>query len=133
MLALNFLNEVSLSMQSSILLIENNNLSRRNIAAFLENCGYLVSETEDGDEALKLIKDITFDVVITDLRLDGMVTGLDILACHKQVSPDGKSFLITAFGTDQVKEKALSLGAIYLEKPIQLTDLVNRIKNLTPA
>ncbi|MDP2603761.1 MAG: response regulator [Deltaproteobacteria bacterium] len=120
-------------MASSILLIENNNLSRRNIAAFLEGCGYLVSETEDGDEALKLIKDIAFDVVITDLRLDGMVNGLDILECHKQVCPDGKSFLITAFGTDQVKERAMSLGAIYLEKPIQLNDLVNRIKSLTPA
>jgi DNA-binding response OmpR family regulator len=72
-------------------------------------------------------------VVITDLRLEGMVNGLDILACHRQACPNGKSFLITAFGTDQVKEKALSLGAIYLEKPIQLTDLVNRIKSLTPA
>ncbi len=120
-------------MPVSILLIENNNLSRRNIAAYLESFGYLVSETEDGEEALKLIKDIKFDVVITDLRLDGMVNGLDLLACYKEVCPDGRSFLITAFGSNQVKEKAMSLGAVYLEKPIQLSELVERIKNITPA
>lgn len=108
----------------SILLIENNSLSRQNMAAFLESFGYLVTQTEDGEEAVKLINDIKFDVVITDLQLQCMVNGLDILACHKKVSPEAKSFLITAFGSDDVRKQAASLGATYVEKPIRLSELV---------
>jgi DNA-binding response OmpR family regulator len=108
----------------SILLIENNTLSRQNMAAFLESFGYLVTQTEDGEEAIKLINDIKFDVVITDLQLQCMVDGLDILAGHKKVSPEAKSFLITAFGSDEVRKQAASLGAIYVEKPIRLSELV---------
>jgi CheY-like chemotaxis protein len=118
-------------MPASILLIENNNLSRQNMAAFLQSFGYLVTETEDGEEALKLIKDIKFDVVITDLQLECMVSGLDILAQHKKVSPDAKSFLITAFGSDEVKQQAAQLGAIYLDKPIRLIDLVGLLNSST--
>lgn len=108
----------------SILLIENNTLSRQNMAAFFENFGYQVTQTEDGEEAIKLIHDIKFDVVITDLQLQCMVDGLDILACHKKVSPEAKSFLITAFGSDEVKKQAASFGAIYVEKPIRLSELL---------
>jgi CheY-like chemotaxis protein len=114
-----------------VLLIENNNLSRHNMAAFLESFGYSVTETGDGEEAIKLIKDIKFDVVITDLQLECMVNGLDILVCHKKASPEGKSFLITAFGSDEVKEQAALMGAVYLDKPIQLSDLVALLNTVT--
>jgi DNA-binding response OmpR family regulator len=109
---------------TSILLIENNSLSRQNMAAFFENFGYQVTQTEDGEEAVKLINDIKFDVVITDLQLQCMVSGLDILASHKKVSPEAKTFLITAFGSDEVSQEAASLGAIYVEKPIRLSELL---------
>ncbi len=113
-----------MAMPISVLLIENNNLSRQNMATFLESFGYSVTETGDGEEAIKLIKDIKFDVVITDLQLECMVDGLDILACHLKASPNARSFLMTAFGTDQVRQQVASMGAVYLEKPIQLSDVV---------
>jgi DNA-binding NtrC family response regulator len=58
-----------------------------------------------------------------------MVSGLDVLAQHKKVSPDAKSFLITAFGSDEVKQQAAQLGAIYLDKPIKLIDLVGLLNS----
>lgn len=108
----------------SVLLIENNDLSRQNMATFLQRFGYSVTETGDGEEAIKLIKDIKFDVVITDLQLECMVDGLDILVCHQKASPNARSFLMTAFGTDQVRQQVASMGAVYLEKPLQLSDVV---------
>lgn len=114
----------------SVLLIENNNLSRQNMAAFLQRFGYSVTETGDGEEAIKLIKDIKFDVVITDLQLECMVDGLDILACHRKASPKARSFLMTAFGTDQVREQVASMGAVYLEKPIQLSDVAALLEDI---
>jgi CheY-like chemotaxis protein len=111
-------------MPVGILLIENNDLSRRNMAAYLESFGYSVTETGDGEEAVKLIRDIKYDVVITDLQLECMVNGLDLLSYHKKVSPEAKGILITAFGSAEAKEQAASLDVIYLEKPIQLSQLV---------
>jgi DNA-binding response OmpR family regulator len=113
---------------TSILLIENNSLSRQNMAVFFENFGYQVTQTEDGEEAVKLINDIKFDVVITDLQLQCMVSGLDILASHKKVSPEAKTFLITAFGSDEVSQEAASLGAIYVQKPIRLSELLTLVR-----
>lgn len=111
-------------MPLGILLIENNDLSRRNMAAYLESFGYSVTQTGDGEEAIKLIRDIKYDVVITDLQLECMVNGLDILAQHKKASPEAKGILMTAFGSEDAREQAASLDAIYLEKPIQLSELV---------
>jgi DNA-binding NtrC family response regulator len=54
-----------------------------------------------------------------------MVNGLDILAQHKKASPEAKGILMTAFGSEEAKEQAALLDAIYLEKPIQLSELVN--------
>ena len=111
-------------MPVAILLIENHDLSRRNMAAYLESFGYSVTETGDAEEAIKLIQDIKYDVVITDLQLESMVNGLDILAHHKKASPEGKGILMTAFGSTEAKERAALLNATYLEKPIQLSHLV---------
>jgi CheY-like chemotaxis protein len=111
-------------MPIGILLIENHDLSRRNMAVYLESFGYSVTETGDGEEAVKLIQDIKYDVVITDLQLECMVNGIDILTHHKKVSPEARGILMTAFGSNEAKEQAASLNAIYLEKPIQLSHLV---------
>jgi CheY-like chemotaxis protein len=111
-------------MPVGILLIENNDASRRNIAAYLESFGYSVTDTGDGEEAVKLIRDIQYDVVITDLQLECMVNGIEILAHHKKASPEGRSILMTGFGSDDAKAQAASLDAVYLEKPIQLGNLI---------
>jgi CheY-like chemotaxis protein len=111
-------------MPIGVLLIENHDLSRHNMAVYLESFGYSVTETGDGEEAIKLIQDIKYDVVITDLQLECMVSGLDILSHHRRVCPEGKGILMTAFGSDEAKEQAVLLDAIYLEKPIQLSQLV---------
>ena len=116
-------------MPVGVLLIENHDLSRRNMAQYLESFGYSVTETGDGEEAIKLIQDIKFDVVITDLQLECMVNGLDILSHHKKVSPEGRGILMTAFGSDEAKQQTAALDAVYLEKPIQLSQLVAILNN----
>ena len=47
---------------------------------FFKTHGYEVLEAQRGEEALRLIRDMdNFDVVITDLRMPGMVDGLEVL------------------------------------------------------
>ncbi|MPZ78806.1 MAG: response regulator [Deltaproteobacteria bacterium] len=119
-------------MPPSILLVEDNALARRNMVVFFTARGYQVSEADRGEDAIRLIRDIdNFDVVITDLRMPGMIDGLDVLRYQSEVSPGTKSILMTGFGSDQIKNQAISIGAVYLDKPIRLNDLLVEIQNLT--
>jgi CheY-like chemotaxis protein len=119
-------------MPLTILLVEDNPLARRNMMLFFQTHGYEVLEAQRGEEALKLIRDIdNFDVVITDLRMPGMVDGLEVLRVQNEVSPGTKTILVTAYGSNQIKFKAAALGAVYLDKPIQLDDLLVHIRQLT--
>jgi CheY-like chemotaxis protein len=119
-------------MCGSILLVEDHALTRHNMAGFLSRCGYQVVEAETGEDALQLIKDVdNFDVVITDLRMPGMVNGLDVLAYQAKVSPGTGAILVTAFGSEDIKDQARSLGAVFIDKPINLRSLLQEIRNLT--
>jgi YesN/AraC family two-component response regulator len=61
-----------------------------------------VLEAQRGEEALKLIRDVdNFDVVITDLRMPGMVDELEVLRVQNEVSPGTKTILVTAYGSNQ--------------------------------
>ena len=119
-------------MPATILLVEDNSLARRNMMLFFKTHGYDVLEAERGDEALRLIRDIeNLDVVITDLRMPGMIDGVEVLRVQNEVSPGTKTILVTAYGSNQIKYQAAELGALYLDKPVQLDDLLGHVRQLT--
>jgi DNA-binding response OmpR family regulator len=115
-------------MAAIILLVEDDPPSRRNLAAFLRLTGYEVYEAQDGEIALSLLTCTEFDVVISDLNLPGNLNGLDILDALKTLPRKVDGILITGTGSDQVKRRARSLGAAYIEKPIQLRELEKTIQ-----
>jgi DNA-binding response OmpR family regulator len=94
-----------------------------------EGGGYLVEACESGEEALALLAESQFDLLITDLRLPGM-TGLDLVSKCREVSPKTSSILITAFGSPQVEDSAFQLGVdAYLPKPFSMRSLVQAVQN----
>jgi DNA-binding response OmpR family regulator len=111
-----------------ILLVEDDPTSRRNIAVFLRLAGYEVYEAEDGEIALSLLSRMQFDVVISDLNLPGNLNGIDILGALKTNPRKIDAILITGTGSDEVKRRAKSLGAAYMEKPVQLRELEKTIQ-----
>jgi CheY-like chemotaxis protein len=116
-----------------VLLVEDDTLTRRNVATYLRRAQFDVEEAATGEEAVRLIKAIdNYDVVITDLRMPGMTNGIDVLTTQQQISPGTAFVLTTAFGNDHVQEQAHSLGAVYLEKPISLPELLLTISNARP-
>jgi CheY-like chemotaxis protein len=119
---------------ATILLVEDNSLARRNMSLFFKAHGYEVLEAHRGDEALRLIRNVdNFDVVITDLRMPGAVDGLEVLRVQNQVSPRTKSILVTAYGSNQIRFEAGELGAVYLDKPVQLDHLLDQVRSLTSS
>ena len=119
-------------MARNILLVEDSSPARRNIATFLERAGYQVSQADTGEEALRLIKAIgNFDVVVSDLRMTGMINGLDVLSYQNRIAPQTGSILLTAFGSDQIRNQTEQLGAGYMEKPVKLDSLLLEIERVT--
>ena len=71
---------------------------------------------------------VSFDSVISDLRLPGRINGLDVLKWQNAIAPGRRLLLITAFGSDDVRSETETLGAVYMEKPLTLSELLSIIE-----
>jgi two-component system OmpR family response regulator len=106
-----------------ILFVEDDAVSRRSVAHFLRLSGYEVHEAANGEAALRLLSTMQFDVVISDFNLPGKLNGIDLLDALKKVTHRIAAILITGRGSEEIKTRADSLGALYLEKPVELQEL----------
>ena len=88
------------------------------------------SRMEEAEEALSRY---SFDLVIADIRLSGMygIEGLELLSFIKDMHPETEVIIMTAYGTEEIKEDAYRRGAYYYyEKPIDLSHLVAKVQAL---
>lgn len=100
-----------------ILIVDDEILVRNFLAETLRRKHFEVDTAENGHKALTLLKSITYDMVITDMKMPDM-TGIDILRKAKELSPHAIVVIITAFGSIENAVEAMRLGAFnYLIKP----------------
>ena len=118
----------------SVLVVDDNKEFRELLGEFIsdiENIS-LVGTAADGVDALKLINDLTPDVVLLDIIMP-QIDGLGVLERVNtlKIQKKPKFIMLSALGKDKVTQKALSLGAsYYVVKPFDLNVLVNRIRDL---
>ncbi len=106
-----------------VLIVDDEPIVRESIRDWLKAADYQVETAESGEEALKILENNDFGVIILDVRLPGK-TGIKILREVKIVKPDIKSIIITAYPSSELADEARELGAIdYLIKPIAPDDL----------
>ena len=95
--------------------------------------GVEVDTAETVEEAMNLLQARDYEFVITDLKLSGssVDSGFDVIRFAKTKRPETNIILITGYGTPEVMEKALSLGAAcYYEKPVSGTVLRDTLKRM---
>jgi DNA-binding NtrC family response regulator len=112
-----------------VLVVDDEPLIRWSIIETLAKRGADVEQAGDAASALKAIvtAPLPFDAVVLDLRLPDM-RDLSLLATIRQLLPDATLVLMTAYGTDEVVEKAIALGAVgVLNKPFELRSLVDAV------
>lgn len=113
--------------RASILLVEDDERTRRAIAANLEGHGYGVRAAADGEEALVLWELRRPDLILLDLGLPGM-DGLGVL---RRVRRDATTpvIVLSARGEERDKVEALDSGADdYLAKPFGMAELHARVR-----
>lgn len=101
------------------------------IEAAMKAAGHQVEVADSGELALSLMRRNVPDIVLTDLRMDGM-SGLDLLGKSREYFPSATVVIMTAYGTIDTAVSAMKNGAYdYLVKPFtpeQLEHLIDRIE-----
>ena len=111
-----------------ILVVEDEAIMRESLRDWLTEGGYLVETAEQGEEALKMIGEREFGVLILDLRLPGK-DGLEVLKEARTQRPQLKGIIITAYPSIETAVEAIRIGAIdYLPKPFSLDALEQLIQ-----
>lgn len=113
-----------------ILIIDDEKLIRTSLSADLKDNDYQVTTAESGEEGLEVLGEDEFDLVITDLSLEGM-NGIEVLEKIKEIKPKMVVIILTGYGSIETAIDALRLGADdYLLKPCNLEELLFRISSV---
>jgi DNA-binding NtrC family response regulator len=106
-----------------LLIVDDNEELRTDMAHFFERHGYHVQQCGSGDEALELSDRREFDVVILDMAMPGL-TGLDVMERLSARGAECQIVMLTGQGTIESAVEAMKLGAReFLSKPISLREL----------
>ena len=109
---------------AEILLVEDEENVREVLSLSLGSHGHNVIDCEGPEEALKALDRQHFDVVITDLRMNGENSGLDIVKNAKLKQPNSSVLLLTAYASADTAVEAMRYGAFdYITKPVSRTEL----------
>jgi DNA-binding NtrC family response regulator len=119
-------------MHEKILLVEDHAASRTNISRFLQLLSYQVVEACDGEEALKLLRNDTIDLVISDLALP-TIHGLNLTDQIHSKWPKVPVIIISAFMSDEAGKVILNGKAEFLAKPLDLSVLASKVQDLLLA
>jgi two-component system, NtrC family, response regulator HydG len=93
------------------------------VAESLGRVGYDCVVATSGAEALRLIEEQVFDIIITDLIMEG-VGGMEVLAKAKRELPDAEVVILTGHSTVKGAVTAMQSGASnYLIKPLDINEL----------
>ena len=109
--------------QIRVLVVDDDEPHAEAVAESLKRVGYDCVIATSGREGLRQIEEQTFDIVLTDLIMDG-VGGLEVLAKAKQELPGAEVVILTGHGTIKTAVTAIQAGAtMYLTKPLDIGEL----------
>ena len=112
-----------MSEQLKVLVVDDEESVVVTIKAILQLDGYDVATTTSGQRARTMVRDVEYDLVLTDLRLeDG--DGLDVLKAVREHHPDTITIMLTGYASLESAIQAIRAGAYdYLVKPSEVEEL----------
>jgi DNA-binding NtrC family response regulator len=114
-------------MSEKVLLVDDEEEFVETLAERMRTRGMEVSTSNSGADALNLVDNEDFDVVVLDLKMPG-IDGLDALQRIKRRRPDIQVVLLTGHATVEKGVEAIKQGALeFLEKPVDLASLTDAI------
>jgi len=107
-----------------ILVVDDEELNRDLLQQILVRAGYEVTSAANGQEALALLRQEFFHVVLSDLKMPGM-TGVEVIRELKTLAPFTMGIIHTAHGSVETAVEAMKAGAYdYVTKPVRRDELL---------
>jgi CheY-like chemotaxis protein len=116
-----------------ILVVDDDRMTVAAMAKKLEEKNHEVTTSLDGVEALKLISNMKFDLIISDIMMP-CISGFTLLTMLKNFYFSKiPLILMSSYGEKKFVDKSYSLGAYtFITKPINYEELNKKIGNIAP-
>ena len=114
-----------------ILICEDNNLALRTLTIVLGREGFQTDTAEDGNMALRLLRQNTYDLIIVDIHLP-FHSGLEVIRfLRSDLKKETPVLVLSAFSDPQMQQQAGEMGIEgYIVKPFNPSDMVQRIRSI---
>ncbi|MBW4056627.1 MAG: sigma-54-dependent Fis family transcriptional regulator [Proteobacteria bacterium] len=114
--------------EKKLLVIDDEPAIREGVRRILESDSFQVETFASGYAALERIKQQTFDLVITDLKMPG-ISGMEVLKALKEIQPDLPVIFITGYSSVDSAVEVMKLGAVdYIAKPFTPEEMLSTVK-----
>ncbi|HTR82136.1 MAG TPA: response regulator [Bacteroidota bacterium] len=120
-------------MKDKILVVDDEDSLRMTLKMRLEGADFDVQVARDGEEALAVLKENPVDLVLLDINMPNM-DGIETLGHIAEDYPSTEIIMLTGFADFSTAIECLKKGAKdYLVKPIEMTELITRVKSTLRA
>lgn len=117
-------------MAEHILIVDDDEIVRTGLSQDLSQAGFRTTAVESGREALRVLGSTDVDLVLCDLRLEG-IDGMHLLRIINSRYPNLPVVMITGYGSMENAVEALKAGASdYVQKPVEPEELVHRVRRV---
>ncbi|MBW1900579.1 MAG: response regulator [Deltaproteobacteria bacterium] len=107
-----------------ILVVDDELIVRDSLKEWLKEEGFTVDAAESGPDALEMLNEKQYHLMLTDIKMPGM-DGVEVLKKAKEAFPDLTVVMMTAYATVETAVEAMKIGALdYLVKPFDLDTLI---------
>ncbi len=114
--------------RTSILVLDDEPIVCKRLKSALEKRGYEVEIFFRSSDAFKRITERNFDIVITDLKMEGL-DGMTFLTEVKKRSPETEVIVITGFATMETAKESFQKGVFdFLAKPFKLGEIYDAVE-----
>lgn len=113
---------------STLLVVDDDAYVLESISTLLKECGYVVHTSHNGNDAMNLVENTAFDVVLTDIKMP-QITGIELLQKIHAYDQHVPVILMTAFADLDIAVDAIKLGAFdFITKPYNPDYLVHSVE-----
>jgi DNA-binding NtrC family response regulator len=116
--------------KTSILVLDDEAIVCKRLRPFFQKAGYETEAYGNPAEALARVTQRRFDVVITDLKMEGL-DGLTFLGKVKELYPDTDVIVITGFATLETSRESFRKGVFdFVAKPFKLAEILDVVRRV---
>ncbi len=107
-----------------ILVVDDEERNREFLKELLEVEGFDIETAKDGQEAIEILENMDFDMILTDLKMP-RADGLAVLEGLQRINPQTVAVVFTGYGSIDTAVKAMRLGAYdYITKPLKIEEIM---------